>query len=85
MGIEEQRLVTFTDALWFAGYGFLALHLFTVIRSLHIKIKSKVVIVVSIITVFFISYNLVNLLSYEFQTDDDFIEISKLVLFVLVV
>ena len=45
LGIEEQRLVTITDALWFAGYGFLALHLFIVIRSLHIKIKSKVVIV----------------------------------------
>ena len=53
LGIEEQRLVTITDALWFAGYGFLALHLFTVIRSLHIKIKSKVVIVISIITVYF--------------------------------
>ncbi|HEX2408681.1 MAG TPA: hypothetical protein VHJ38_15880 [Nitrososphaeraceae archaeon] len=52
MRIQEQRLVTFTDALWFAGYGFLALHLFTVIRSLHIKIKSKVVIVVSIIQYF---------------------------------
>ncbi len=57
LGIEEQRFVTITDALCFAGYGFLALHLFIVIRSLHIKIKSKVVIVVSIITVFFISYN----------------------------
>jgi hypothetical protein len=52
LGIEEQRLVTITDALWFAGYGFLALHLFIVIRSLHIKIKSKVVIVVSIIQYF---------------------------------
>ena len=45
LGIEEQRLVTITDALWFAGYGFLALHLFIVIHSLHIKIKSKLVIV----------------------------------------
>ncbi len=52
LGIKEQRLVTTTDILWFAGYGFLALHLFIIVRSLHIKIKSKVVIVVSIITVF---------------------------------
>ncbi len=81
LGIEEQRLVTITDALWFAGYGFLALHLFIVIRSLHIKIKSKVVIVVSIITVLFISYNLVNLLSYDFHTDDDFIAIIVTILY----
>jgi len=81
LGIEEQRLVTITDALWFAGYGFLALHLFTVIRSLHIKIKSKVVIVISIITVLFISYNLVNLFSYNFHTDDDFIAIIVTILY----
>jgi hypothetical protein len=81
LGIEEQRLVTITDALWFAGYGFLALHLFIVIRSLHIKIKSKLVIVVSIITVIFISYNLVNILSYDFYTDDDFIAIIVTILY----
>ena len=81
LGIEEQRLVTITDALWFAGYGFLALHLFIVIRSLHIKIKSKLVIVVSIITVFFIIYNLVNLFSYDFHTDDDFIAIIVTILY----
>ena len=81
LGIEEQRLVTITDALWFAGYGFLSLHLFIVIRSLHIKIKSKLVIVVSIITVIFISYNLVNILSYDFHTDDDFIAIIVTILY----
>ena len=81
LGIEEQRLVTITDALWFAGYGFLALHLFIVIRSLHIKIKSKLVIVVSIITVFFIIYNLINLFSYDFHTDDDFIAIIVTILY----
>ena len=78
---EEQRFVTTTDALWFTGYGFLALHLFIVIRSLHIKIKSKVVIVVSIITVLFISYNLVNLFSYGFHTYDDFIAIIVTILY----
>jgi hypothetical protein len=81
LGIEEQRLVTITDVLWFAGYGFLSLHLFIVIRSLHIKIKSKVVIVISIITVLFISYNLVNLFSYNFHTDDDFIAIIVTILY----
>ena len=81
LGIEEQRLVTNTDVLWFAGYGFLSLHLFIVIRSLHIKIKSKLVIVVSIITVLFIIYNLVNLFSYDFHTDDDFIAIIVTILY----
>jgi len=81
LGIEEQRLVTITDVLWFAGYGFLALHLFIVIRSLHIKIKSKLVSVVSIITVIFISYNIVNLFSYDFYTDDEFIAIIVTILY----
>ena len=71
LGIEEQRLVTITDVLWFAGYGFLSLHLFIVIHFLHIKIKSTTVIGVSIITVLFISYNLVNLFSYDFHTNND--------------
>jgi hypothetical protein len=81
LGIEEQRLVTITDVLWFAGYGFLSLHLFIVIRSLHIKIKSTTVIVVSIITVFFISYNLVNLFSYDWNIEDDFIAIIVTILY----
>jgi len=81
LGIEEQRLVTITDALWFAGYGFLALHLIIVIRSLHIRIKSKLIIIISIITVIFISYNLVNILSYDFPTDDDFIAIIVTILY----
>jgi hypothetical protein len=81
LGIEEQRLVTTTDALWFAGYGFLGLHLFIILHSLHIKIKSKVVIVVSIITALFISYNLVNLLSHDFHINDDFIVIIVTILY----
>jgi hypothetical protein len=81
LGIEEQRLVTITDALWFAGYGFLALHLFIILYSLRIKIKSKIVIVVSIITTFFISYNLVNLLSYDYSIENDFIALIVTLLY----
>ena len=81
LGIEEQRLVTITDVLWFAGYGFLSLHLFIVIRFLHIKIKSTTVIGVSIITVLFISYNLVNLFSYDWNIEDDFIAIIVTILY----
>ena len=60
---------------------FSSLHLFIVIRSLHIQIKSKLVIVASMITVIFISYNLVNILSYDFHTDDDFIAIIVTILY----
>jgi len=81
LGIEEQRFVTTTDALWFAGYGFLALHLLIIIRFLDIKIKSIVVVVISIITVLFVSYNLLNLLSYDFHTADDFIVIIVTILY----
>jgi hypothetical protein len=81
LGIEEQRLVTITDVLWFTGYGFLSLHLFIVIRSLHIKIKSTTIIGVSIITVLFISYNLVNLFSYDWNIEDDFIAIIVTILY----
>jgi hypothetical protein len=35
LGIEEQKFVTVTDGLWFIGYGFLSLHLFTIIKSLR--------------------------------------------------
>src|SRR5215204_3752101 len=50
-------------------------------RSLHIKIKSKLGIVVSVITVLFIGYNLVNILSYDFNNDDDFIAIIVTILY----
>jgi hypothetical protein len=34
-GHEEQKLVSISDWLWFAGYGFLSAHLFTIISSLR--------------------------------------------------
>lgn len=81
LGIEEERLVTITDALWFAGYGFLALHLFIILHSLCIKIKSKIVIAASIFTTLFISYNLVNLLSYDSNIENDFIALIVTLLY----
>ena len=41
LGVEEQKLVTITDGFWFAGYGFLSLHLFTVIKWLGINSNSQ--------------------------------------------
>jgi hypothetical protein len=72
LGIEEQRLVSPTDGFWFAGYVFLALHLFTVLRSLRSTIKSRIVVSASIVTVLFVIYNISNLLSSEFLIDVDF-------------
>jgi hypothetical protein len=81
VGIEEQRLVTITDFLWFTGYGFLALHLFITLHYLTIKIKSKVVILVSISTTLFIIYNIANLLSYDYNIEDNYLSIIVTLLY----
>jgi hypothetical protein len=70
--IEEQKLVSLADGFWFAGYVFLALHLFTVLRSLRSTIKLWNVVLASIVTVLFVIYNVLNLLSSEFLSDVDF-------------
>jgi hypothetical protein len=70
--IEEQKLVSLADGFWFAGYVFLALHLFTVLCSLRSTIKLGNVVLVSIVTVLFVIYNVLNLLSSEFLSDVDF-------------
>jgi len=73
LGIEEQKFVTVTDGLWFIGYGFLSLHLFTIIKSLQRSsstnngINRKFVIIGSfIIAVVFAIFNLFNLMSSDF-------------------
>jgi hypothetical protein len=73
LGIEEQKFVTVTDGLWFIGYGFLSLHLFTIIKSLQRSsstnngINRKFVIIGSfIIAVVFAIFNLINLMSSDF-------------------
>jgi hypothetical protein len=74
LGIEEQKFVTVTDGFWFIGYGFLFLHLFTIIKSLRRSsnntnkvINRKFVIVGSlIIAVVFAIFNGFNLMSSEF-------------------
>lgn len=71
LNIEEQRLVSLADGFWFAGYVFLALHLFTVLRSLRSTIKIGIVVLASIATVLFVIFNVLNLLSSEFLVDVD--------------
>lgn len=70
--IEEQKLVSLADGFWFVGYVFLALHLFTVLRSLRSTIKMRIVVLASFATVLFVIFNVLNLLSSEFLIDVDF-------------
>jgi hypothetical protein len=72
-GIEEQKFVTVTDGFWFIGYGFLSLHLFTIIQSLprsgndSTVINPKFVVIGSvIIAIVFASFNAITLMSSEF-------------------
>jgi hypothetical protein len=62
-GHEEQKLVSVSDWLWFAGYGFLSAHLFIVISSIHGYIRRRVILMVSVISVLFVVYNIHLLLS----------------------
>ncbi len=71
--IDEHILVSLADGLWFAGYVFLALHLFTVFRSLRSTIKIRIVVLASIVTVLFVIFNVLNLLSSPFLIDVDFV------------
>lgn len=72
LGIEEQKFVTITDGFWFTGYGFLSLHLFTVIKSLSRSsnnkvVNPKIVIIASIIiAIMFVIFNWFTLASSEF-------------------
>ena len=62
-GHKEQKFVSISDWLWFAGYGFLSAHLFTIIKSLRSSIRLKVIFLVAITSVLFVGYNIHILLS----------------------
>jgi hypothetical protein len=70
LGIEEQKLVSLSDGFWLAGYVFLALHLFTVLRSIRSTINLRSVVLVSIVTVLFVTYNVFSLISSQFLNID---------------
>ena len=72
LGIEEQKLVSLTDGFWFAGYVFLALHLFTVLRLIRSIIKLRIVVLISVVTMLFVIYNVSSLFSSELLIDVDF-------------
>jgi hypothetical protein len=87
LGIEEQKFVTVTDGFWFIGYGFLSLHLFTVIKSLCRSsnnsdvINPKFVFIGSlIIAVVFVSFNVFNLASSEFiEVAEERVDLTSIV------
>lgn len=70
LGIEEQRLVSFTDFFWILGYIFLSLHLITVLKILSKKICRKVIIVPSLVTGIFIIFNIITLTPDVIKTED---------------
>jgi hypothetical protein len=73
LGVQEQKLVSLTDGFWFAGYVFLALHLFTVLRLIRGIIKLRIVVLISIVTTLFVIYNVFSLFSSEhYSIDVDF-------------
>ena len=72
LGVQEQKLVSLTDGFWFAGYVFLALHLFTVLRLIRGIIKLRIVVLISIVTTLFVIYNVFSLFSSEHSIDVDF-------------
>jgi hypothetical protein len=75
LGVEEQIQVSITDALWFAGYVFLVLHLSTILKFMHGKINFITVLIVSTATVLFISYNVFSIIissSSKFLVVGDF-------------
>jgi hypothetical protein len=75
LGIEEQIHISATDALWFAGYAFLALHLFAVLRFIHRKINLLAVVVTTIAITSFISYNVFYIISSsKFLVEGDFVD-----------
>jgi hypothetical protein len=62
---EEREKASIADALWFIGYGFLSLHLFTVLRSVYKTINLKLAVMVALLCLLFIFYNLFALFSSE--------------------
>ena len=71
-----QILVSVTDVLWFAGYVFLALHLFSVLRFICSKINFITLAIASVATILFISYNVFYIVSSSshFLAVGDFVD-----------
>lgn len=68
--LEEWEKISIADVLWFAGYGFLSLHLFTILRSLHRTINLRLAVMVAFFSLVLVFYNVYALLSSENFLED---------------
>ena len=68
--VEEREKVSIGDVLWFAGYGFLSLHLFTILRSLYKMINLRLTVMVAFFCLLLVFYNVYALLSSENFLED---------------
>ena len=64
-GIEEQKLVSFTDFLWAAGYIFLSLHLILIVKELGERIRFKIFVMPVFATLALILYETITMVSSE--------------------
>ena len=71
-GIEEQKLVSFTDFLWTVGYIFLSLHLIIIVKELGERIRSKTLILPALATFTFILYETITIISNGSSRISDF-------------
>ena len=71
-GIEEQKLVSFTDFLWAVGYIFLSLHLIIIVKELGERIRSKTLILPALATFTFILYEAITIISNGSSRISDF-------------
>jgi hypothetical protein len=68
--VDEREKISIADVFWFAGYGFLSLHLFAILRSLHKMINLRLALMVAFFCLVFIFYNVYALLSSENFIED---------------
>ena len=64
-GIAEQKQISISDVFWLSGYVFLSLHLISVMRTIHIKKKSKTISILLIIVISFVIINLIHSTSHS--------------------
>jgi hypothetical protein len=75
--MDEREKTSIADVFWFSGYGFLSLHLFAILRSLHKMINLRLALMVAFFCLVFIFYNVYALLSAENFLED--IDLTSLI------
>ena len=68
--VDEREKISIADVFWFAGYGFLSLHLIAILRSLHKMVNLTLTLMVAFFCLVFIFFNVYALLSSENFLED---------------